>query len=181
MQPGDAILFHATLLHGGMFSKTTGNRRVIQLFDLFPTPDVAHKYAPSRSHVTADTENVNTGVKVSKMAHSIQGAVMKHSAALVTSSGYGYGTFKFPHGYNFISGETWRPRVDYNAQFKGGNNTGNLYVVYDPHLVKPLTSQDNKYFRGHIYGKIYIKYILRMILMILIIVLCISYSKQLYG
>jgi hypothetical protein len=54
IEPGDILLFHATLLHRGMFdANATKSRRLIQLFDVYPTLAVKDLYDSALFHIPA--------------------------------------------------------------------------------------------------------------------------------
>lgn len=168
LNPGDAILINATLLHRGVFNDITKNRRVIQLFDVFPNKKIALQYYPNIAHVVYDGDVDNTknslGETISKYAHSRYSSIIKFLSSMVTANGYGYNMFQTNH--TIMSGESYRPRLTPDQEKTNAYFKGNLYVVYDHNYVNELDAETNKYYRSMIYGNIHIMYYLIRIILI---------------
>lgn len=167
LKSGDAILINAALLHCGVFNNIKKNRRVIQLFDVFPSEKIAMKYSQHIAHVHYNKFNSNIGSIISKISHSKFSWFVKKLSSLVTSNGYGYNTFK--NDYNIISGESYRSRLSSDKENIDKYFMGNLYVIYTQNYVNTLSENKNNYYRSIIYDKIYINYFIQSIIYILLL------------
>ena len=45
VNPGDIIIFNSAIIHRGLFTKNTNNRRLLQIFEVFPTKELFDKYS----------------------------------------------------------------------------------------------------------------------------------------
>lgn len=86
--PGDLFIFHSTLLHRGIFTEGLINRRLLQVFDVFPTKNDFILYSSKFLHVPGVESNANMMIKVSKIPGIID--YINMLGYLNTSTGYGY-------------------------------------------------------------------------------------------
>ena len=54
LNPGDILVFNARLVHRGV-NFTNGNRRLLQVFDIFPTKELYHQHV--HKYITVDTSS----------------------------------------------------------------------------------------------------------------------------
>ena len=135
-EPGDALLFHATLLHGGVFASgrqqdtVASPRRIIQLFDIYPRSKQAHVDHDSDRvlHIRSPKKDENNGLRVSSFMHSEALApILLWLFTISGASGYGYRAhFRPPAPFSMISGEAYRSRTCRSQQ---GWLQGNTYVL----------------------------------------------------
>lgn len=153
MNPGDAALFHATMLHAGVFDSKVKERKVVQCFDIFPSPEVAQKWNSQIMHIWCPTD-----AKYDKMSEKISllvrnkylAKVAKIIAAIRTSGGYKIDK-KLPSGVKIISGESYRKRLSdgtklYTMQY------GNVYVPVPGSYLRDCTMSENKMYRACFYS-----------------------------
>lgn len=142
MNPGDLLLFNASLLHRGIFYKSKGNnRRIIQLFDCVSVRDMK-KYEESILHIPCRNECSsiisNFLIKINKTNFS---ANLANKIALVSSfRGYGYilnpiSLMSSDKKIKHISTESERNRTSvdiYDNQFHESNTYNiNKYKIKD--------------------------------------------------
>lgn len=127
MRGGDAILFHASLLHAGVFAHQEGDRRVVQCFDIYRTPKELHQWNHRLLHVWCPESSTNTarGEMLSKQMSSWVSKAL--SSFYVFRSGGGYGRLKLPSGYTIVSGESYRKRLP----------THQMHAFYDANVYAP--------------------------------------------
>jgi hypothetical protein len=51
INPGDIMIFHSGLIHRGIFSQGLGHRRLVQVFEVFPTPSLMNEYKDRILHI----------------------------------------------------------------------------------------------------------------------------------
>ena len=54
IEPGDLLVFNASIMHRGVFFNTEDNRRLLQIFEVYPNEETFNKFAPM-----VDTSYVN--------------------------------------------------------------------------------------------------------------------------
>lgn len=62
LDPGDLLLFHCLTIHRGIFSDKMKNRRLIQVFEIYPTAEFREKYSkkvPIRSKIYDLGQKIN--------------------------------------------------------------------------------------------------------------------------
>ena len=142
MNPGDLLLFNASLLHRGIFYKTKSkNRRLIQLFDCVSLRDMK-KYEESILHIPCRNECSslisNSLIKINKNKFSSD--VANRIALIASFRGYGYkiNPIKFMSNDKQIKhisteSERNRPSVNiYDDQFHESNTYNvNKYKIKD--------------------------------------------------
>ena len=131
-EPGDAMLFHATLLHGGVFPQRQPEaprpRRIIQLFDIYPTrkvPGEPHT-CDKVLHIWAPDKDLPKGKLISRIVHSIAAPLVVWGGGVSTAAGYGHPYFKPPAPYTILSGESMRVRANHDDP---GWMRGNAYIL----------------------------------------------------
>ena len=132
-EPGDALLFHATLLHGGVFPAAAAPgtpRRIIQMFDIYPHRRAAGQPHDSDRvlHVWSPKDEEDTSVLVSRLFHTPALApVLVWAGTVSCAAGYGHRQrFRPPAPYTIISGEAQRSRSQHD---QAGWQDGNTYAV----------------------------------------------------
>lgn len=63
ISPGDLLIMHSTLLHRGIFTERLPHRRLIQVFEVFPSEEIKNWYLPNILHVPS-----NSSLKTSEFA-----------------------------------------------------------------------------------------------------------------
>jgi|TARA_B110000211_G_C13996485_1_gene516453 hypothetical protein len=156
LAPGDGVLFHASLLHKGLFKKLD-SRRVIQCFDIYPTPELADKYSNRIIHIWLDPDSTESekGIIMAKFTHLWISGIMKYVAYILAAQGYGHKNIVLPNGIEAISGEAWRGRLPHMQESDGEFHSGNLYVIANELYCVDADEENNKIIRNFIYHKIW--------------------------
>lgn len=143
---GDSILFHATLLHGGVFTNLSQQRIVNQCFEVFPNKEIAEETADKIIHLWATAKDQKKGNKYAKLATlPIIKKIILSSSYHVNAQGYGKGRFKLPHGKSIISGE---------ITSRAKSNTidiPNLYKITNEKYTHSANEKDNERLRNEVY------------------------------
>lgn len=66
LHPGDLMIFCSTLLHRGFFSYHISQRRILQIFEIFPSLTTLKEYMKKSIHVTCGGDGNNIMVYISK-------------------------------------------------------------------------------------------------------------------
>ena len=61
LQPGDILIFHSNIHHRGINFDKKGDRRLLQVFDVFPTIDIYKEYSTKFIIVTPEARNKTAG------------------------------------------------------------------------------------------------------------------------
>ena len=156
LNPGDGVLFHASLLHGGIFSEIT-TRRVIQCFDIYPSPELARMYSPRILHIWCppDPKESENGILMAKFSHLGISIILKYIAYILAARGYGHADIVLPVGIEALSGEAWRERLPNSDQHDGKFHKGNLYVIANALYCNDADEETNNRLRKFIYWKIW--------------------------
>jgi hypothetical protein len=166
-KPGDAMVFHACMLHGGVFENIKSQRYCVQCFDVFPTPRLAAQYAPRVLHVWCDDETQRQyAQKNARLMHlPVVGSTLQYAGYLVTANGYGARSFPLPEGVDVLSGEVFSARLPPEHESSGMYYPGNLYVRVDPMgFSLDASAEVNAVLREEIYNRIYQRLYLRILL-----------------
>jgi hypothetical protein len=151
LQSGDAVLFHSTLLHGGIFSSRKQNRRrVVQLFDISPTQKSVGCAHPNDRvlHVWTPADRTAPGFRLSRMAHVPGiGGIMAWAGSMTGARGYGYPSFKPPPPFSIISIEAFRTR----SQTKGWQESNSYVICAHGCRVYDATVEQNARIRQAVY------------------------------
>ena len=124
VNPGDAVLFWASLLHAGSFTNTNTERRVVQCFDVFPNKKSFEEWNTKVCHVWCPTNDKNELISktVSSLTHiQTLGKIISFAHFLKTSAGYPIREETLPPNFSIISGEAWRKRVSTYDEFQDAN------------------------------------------------------------
>jgi len=107
IESGDILLFYSTLLHRGIFTENLPHRRLLQVFEVFPTKELLMVYKDRFLHVKGGSG----GHFVSAISKFSIIEVINISGYL--NSFYGYGVMKgLPHNISYLSSEGLRPRLE---------------------------------------------------------------------
>ena len=66
VEPGDVLIFYATILHRGIFTRGQKQRRLVQVFDCFSDPIQEEKYHSSLIHITGKPSAHNSFLVINK-------------------------------------------------------------------------------------------------------------------
>jgi len=91
LKPGDLLLFRSTLVHRGVFTQSDSpHRRILQIFDLYPTEEMYHTYAPRVLQIKNIPSPAYSKfmIKLSKVKLGIE--VLDLFSSLNAASGYGF-------------------------------------------------------------------------------------------
>ena len=129
--PGDILIFYSTLLHRGIFTENLQNRRLIQIFDMFPNEELYDKYAPSIIHAKGNETSSNIMITISKIGPIIN--FLNIIGHMNSATGYGWSkdknilkTCNIKSNIKYISSEGSRGRISGE-----GIQEFNKYVLLD--------------------------------------------------
>ena len=171
-KPGDALLFHASLLHGGVF-RTLKRRTIVQCFDIYPTRQLAAQFSPRIMQIWCPQLETETkrGVLVSKLSYTpVVAPIVQYLAYMIAAGGNGHGRIALPDNVDALSCEAWRPRLEPEAEKDGQFHRGNLYVAADAEFINDADPVTNARMRDCIYRQIYMGTALRVGLLVAILV-----------
>jgi hypothetical protein len=60
LEPGDLLLFHSFLLHRGIFTEHLPHRRLVQVFEVFPSERELQSHWPRMRFLTSESSNAKT-------------------------------------------------------------------------------------------------------------------------
>jgi len=73
LDPGDLLLFHCLTIHRGIFFDKMENRRLIQVFEIYPTKTLREKYAKKViKKLPSQSKNYKLGQKINIWCHKNQ-------------------------------------------------------------------------------------------------------------
>jgi len=158
LKPGDLMLFRATLMHRGIFTNIkASNRRLLQIFDVYPNESLYRRYSPSvlQLKIVRPPSVMKFMIQVSKVKSGIE--LLDFLSSLNAATGYGYNTNPLKqagmaqHGFTYTS-------ITHSSLDKVEPNTwqpNNLYVTCKPVTFAPPnkigTLQYLQYTRGILY------------------------------
>lgn len=87
IEPGDMLVFHSNTLHRGIFTDNVKSRKLIQVFDVHPTPDDFEKNNDKIMHVLGKEKNSNLFIKLSK--NPLSASIINFFGFLNSSMGHG--------------------------------------------------------------------------------------------
>ena len=164
VNPGDAVLFQSSMLHGGQFNGLKEQRTILQCFDVFPDSDSAAKGLKCMRHVAATEDDVATSRAVARIMNMpMIKSVMGIQAFIIQAGGNG-----FASGHRLTeelsirqySGEAWRPRLPEEQRSDKKFHRANLYVIYDPSkLMVDCDEEERKKVRKMMYIEIPMYYV----------------------
>lgn len=127
IEPGDLLVFNASLMHRGIFFNTEDHRRLMQIFEVYPNQETFNKFATkvdtsyvNKSDTLKTLQNVNRRTATQPMINEITNILMYYNYRLGNQPQFN----KIPDVYNsqFASNET-KPRLE-----SLDDTTMNLYV-----------------------------------------------------
>jgi hypothetical protein len=116
INPGDLLMFHSSTLHSGLFNVPKNkNRRLVQMFEVYPTREMLEFYNTKHTlHIQCDGQTcVNS--KIGKYADSVSkiGGLKFINDMLYFNAAWGYGHNPVAgEGYTLISSEANAQRVN---------------------------------------------------------------------
>lgn len=167
INPGDLLIFYSTLLHRGIFTEKLENRRLIQVFDTFPTPELYNQYAKEILHARGDEDTSDMMIRLSKIKPIIMPLIFMGYTNAAT--GYGWSKnnnilqqCKLSDRFTHISSEGSRGRVSGE-----GIQQGNNYVLLEKTDDFPESCYSK--YKHVCYTNHYIMYVLLLILIAYVI------------
>ena len=151
MNPGDILIFYATLVHRGIFYNSNNkNRRLIQLFDCVDIND-KDKYReeilhiPCRNNCSSLVNYINLTLNKSYIISEI----LNYISTIITFRGYGYSYYGLKYITNdkkikYLSTEANKNRL-YNGKNKDKFLKINLYVMNFKHYKDIDSNKRNAY------------------------------------
>jgi len=121
MNPGDVLLFYSTLLHRGIFTENLPNRRLIQIFEVFPDIQLWNNYSDKIHHLLGDNAYNEHMISISK--NKVLNSIMNYYAYLNASTGY-----NTLDDYDYISSESRCERINIDGTFQDSNR----YILRRP-------------------------------------------------
>jgi hypothetical protein len=132
VNPGDLLIFYATMLHKGIFYEKTQERRLIQLFDCVPNNELLRfkksiLHIPCGNNCSSSLSSFLIGLHKFPVCSEIVNYIGFYTAA----KGYGAYYNSLNHITNdkeikYLSSESNRGRIEP----KGGYEQQNLYVLF---------------------------------------------------
>ena len=154
MNPGDVLVFYSTLLHRGIFTENLPNRRLIQVFEVFPSIDDFETYSDKIHHILGNDSYNEQMISFAK--NKILNGIMNYYGYLNSSTGYG----AVDYDYDYLSSESRCGRLDIE---EGTFQDSNKYILRKPNRVID-TDEHNKIVYNMFYKKIIIYIIITFIL-----------------
>jgi len=159
LKPGDLLLFRSTLLHRGIFTQTDSpNRRLLQIFDVYPTEELYKLYSPRVLQIKTVPSPVFTKfmIKVSKVKLGIE--LLDLFSSLNAASGYGYdsrplaktGMEKLGFSYTSVTHKSLPESYEANTW-----QPNNLYVMCQPSVFAPEESAAKLHFIQYSQGVLF--------------------------
>ena len=127
IEPGDLLVFNASLMHRGIFFNTEDHRRLMQIFEVYPNQETFKKFGTmvdtsyvNKSNTLKTLQNVNRQTSTQPMINEITNIIMYYNYRLGNQPQFN----KIPDSYRsqFASNET-KPRL-----MSLDDTTMNLYV-----------------------------------------------------
>lgn len=122
LHPGDLMIFSSSLLHRGFFSYHISQRRILQVFQIFPSLTALQKSMKKSIHVICGGDGNNMMVYISKTPFN------NHSNFIhYLNASTGYGIMKdLPFECEYLASEGMRPRLTVE---KGSWQETNYYII----------------------------------------------------
>jgi len=127
IEPGDLLVFNASLMHRGIFFNTEDHRRLMQIFEVYPNQETFKKFATkvdtsyvNKSNTLKTLQNVNRQTSTQPLINEVTNILMYYNYRLGNQPQFN----KIPDSYKsqFASNET-KPRLE-----SLDDTTMNLYV-----------------------------------------------------
>jgi hypothetical protein len=114
IEPGDILIFYSTLLHRGIFTERLKHRRLIQVFDVFPTVKEYNTHSPKVIHAPGNDKYSSLFFTLSKIPIAVN--IINIFGYLNTSTGYGWDSDIFkqcdiPSQFKYVSSEGLCKRI----------------------------------------------------------------------
>ena len=180
IKKGDMIIFHASMIHRGIFFKPQPYRRLIQQFDCVPENMLAQLNQEILHTACQNKCNNRMGNLIYKLNKTSFSNIVNKINYLNVGMGYGLQLGvqnKFlPPNFKYISTESNQDRL----KPKGGWEKNNLYVFYD--LEQSQTIDTDNLGKFYFYSNtLYLILIMTIIILIIILIVCqIIYYYKLY-
>ncbi len=155
INPGDILLFNSTLLHRGVFTENLPNRRLIQVFELFPTFQDWDENSPKIHHLLGDNTYSEKMISIGK--NKVLNDIFNYYAYVNASTGYGT-----IDEYEYISSESRCERLDVDGTFQDSNR----YIMRMPN--KTIDQSERSRVMYHLFYKKNILYIILTLMIIAI-------------
>ena len=132
MNPGDVLVFQASLIHKGLFYRQSENRRLIQLFDCIPEQHY-QELAPKILHQPCMLQCYSSLAAVFKLMSKFRSLIGFFDIILFLNVALGYGAwFKYLYwvgygDYKYIASEANQDR--HQPKYDGSFEESNLYIV----------------------------------------------------
>jgi len=178
IRPGDILLFNSKMIHRGIFTKTVMNRRVVQIFEIFPNRQLVEKYNPIFYHMPAYDGSIKSNnnflVKLYK-SHFIT-VLFGFITFFNSAFGYGYKMHNIEKWYDdkIYSSEATASRtvVDPNNDFQEINT----YILNESITHNDLTREQKKYIKDKIFNVPFHVLVSLITLMILVAIIFLVYK-----
>jgi hypothetical protein len=163
IEPGDMLIFHATLLHRGIFTEKQVHRRVLQVFDCFPSNNIFQQYNEKICHIPGNEKFQGAMMTIARTP----GFIFFSNIAGFLNSATGHGSHLADmtgvcsvEAYNYLSSEGLTKRAS-----QGGVQPLNKYFLRDPSTVNDLPSECYQKFKFAYYNKqFFIYFIIALVL-----------------
>lgn len=178
--PGDILIFHSSLIHRGIFTENLPHRRLLQVFEVYPSMDLYRQFSERVYHIPKnDNETVAKRMKsISKIPYLID--VCNIVSYLNAATGYGY-----PYRddrYDYLSSDAACKRVVPKYIYGRNNYTEdyrelNVYIYRD--CPNDIDDREVDNLRYHLFTLPIIKIIIvNLILILLLIYIILSYKNN---
>jgi hypothetical protein len=83
IEPGDLLVFNASIMHRGIFFSTENNRRLMQIFEVYPNTETFDKFAPmvdtsyvSKSPILSTLQEINKKTSTQPIINEMTNIIM---------------------------------------------------------------------------------------------------------
>ena len=174
IEQGDILLFYSNLLHRGIFTENLTHRRLIQVFEIFPSTKSFNKYKNQILHIKGNEQYSDFMIKLSRI--NITSNMMNIYGYFNSSMGYGIMPESEQMGVTYLSSEGLRGRL---IPVKNSWQDINKYIINSD--LNDMPNHLEKKMRYICYNRQYINYtIISIILLCLIILVTILTYKIIY-
>ena len=172
IERGDVLLFYSNLLHRGIFTENLAHRRLIQVFEIFPSSQLYNNYKNKILHIKGDEKYSDFAIKLSR--NTITSSVLNVYGYLNSSMGYGIMPESKKMDIIYLSSEGLRGRL---IPVKNSWQDINKYIINSD--VNDMPKELERKMRYICYNRQYIIYmiILLMLLCLIIIFIILTYKK----
>lgn len=168
---GDILLFYSSLIHRGIFTENIGDRKLIQVFEVYKNKNDFNNYKDEILHIPADVNNNTDMVRsiligISKIKFLIN--FFSYIILINVATGYGYKNNTSDDGFKIFSSESRQDRY-YDINKVGPINK--YIMLHETYDTTPEESIALKYI---LYDKYVYKSIFVILIFIIILLLIIS-------